>query len=95
MIPSYLPVRKRSTHDSTKWRRAVSVKADTYADSSFEGKVLRVGTEAEFTPRNVQTRQDRDRLVYAVEVTIPNPERLLRPGMPVEITVVSGAKDAS
>jgi len=43
--------------------------------------------EAEFTPRNVQTREDRDRLVYAVEVAIPNPKGLLRPGMPVEITI--------
>ena len=46
-----------------------------------------MGVEAEFTPRNVQTRQDRDRLVYAVEVVIPNPERKLRPGMPVEIAI--------
>jgi HlyD family secretion protein len=67
--------------------RDVEVRADTYADQVFSGKVLRVGVEAEFTPRNVQTRQDRDRLVYAVEVQVPNPEGLLRPGMPVEITV--------
>ncbi len=67
--------------------REVEVRADTYADKVFVGKVLRVGVEAEFTPRNVQTRQDRDRLVYAVEVEVPNPKGLLRPGMPVEITM--------
>jgi len=67
--------------------RDVEVRADTYADQIFAGTILRVGVEAEFTPRNVQTRQDRDRLVYAVEVKVPNPEGLLRPGMPVEITV--------
>src|SRR5512136_1779868 len=41
----------------------------------------------EFTPRNVQTREDRDRLVYGVEVAIPNPEARLRPGMPVEVAI--------
>ena len=67
--------------------RDVEVRADTYGDQVFAGKVLRVGVEAEFTPRNVQTRQDRDRLVYAIEVLIPNSDGLLRPGMLVEITV--------
>ena len=67
--------------------REVEVRADTYGDQVFRGQIERVGVEAEFTPRNVQTRQDRDRLVYAVAVTVPNPEGLLRPGMPVEITI--------
>lgn len=67
--------------------RAVRVKADAYGDKTFTGSIRRVGIEAEFTPRNVQTREDRDRLVYAVEVEIPNPRGLLRPGMPVEITI--------
>ena len=47
----------------------------------------RVAVSAEFTPRNVQTREDRDRLVYAVAVRIQNADGLLRPGMPVEITL--------
>jgi HlyD family secretion protein len=62
--------------------------ADAWPDRSFEGKVVRVGPEAAFTPRNVQTRTDRDRLVYPVEVRVPNPEHTLRPGMPVQITLV-------
>jgi len=72
--------------------RPVKVKADAYKGKTFDGKVRRVGVEAEFTPRNVQTRQDRDRLVYAVEVAIPNPKGLLRPGMPVEITIPGTGK---
>jgi HlyD family secretion protein len=46
-----------------------------------------VATRAEFTPRNIQTRTDRDRLVYPVEVWIANPEGKLRPGMPVQVTL--------
>lgn len=67
--------------------RAVTVLADALPGVTFAGAIRRVGAEAEFTPRNVQTRDDRDRLVYAVEVAIPNPEEKLRPGMPVEIEI--------
>ena len=66
---------------------AIEARADTYPGKVFAGRVAWVGAEAEFTPRNVQTRQDRDRLVYAVRVQVPNVDGLLRPGMPVEITI--------
>jgi HlyD family secretion protein len=46
-----------------------------------------VAAQAEFTPRNVQTREDRDRLVYAVTAVFDNPSGALRPGMPVEVSV--------
>lgn len=67
--------------------KKVKVTADAYRGKQFWGVITRIGKEAEFTPRNVQTRDDRDRLVYAVEVTLSNPAGLLRPGMPVEISV--------
>jgi HlyD family secretion protein len=70
----------------------VEAKADAHGQRVFDGRVIRVGVEAEFTPRNVQTREDRDRLVYQVEVAIPNPEGLLRPGMPVEIRIPGTGK---
>ena len=65
--------------------RKVAVRADAWPGESFEGTILHVAAKAEFTPRNVQTREDRDRLVYAVEVTVPNPDRKLRPGMPIDV----------
>jgi HlyD family secretion protein len=64
--------------------RAV-VLADAYPDRKFEGRISSVAVKAEFTPRNIQTRSDRDRLVYPVEVLVPNPEGMLRPGMPVQV----------
>jgi len=63
----------------------IGVPTSIYA--SFEGTVTSVAAQAEFTPRNIQTRTDRDRLVYPVEVTLKNPERRLRPGMPVQVTL--------
>ena len=66
--------------------RAVVV-ADAFPGASFEGTVRTVSLEAEFTPRNIQTRTDRDRLVYPVEVTVKDPEHRLRAGMPVQVTI--------
>ncbi|MBM4320856.1 MAG: HlyD family efflux transporter periplasmic adaptor subunit, partial [Deltaproteobacteria bacterium] len=86
----YLP---NAELDAAQPGRPVTVVADAMPERSFAGAVRRVGVSAEFTPRNVQTRADRDRLVYAVEVAIPNAEGLLRPGMPVEIVVPGTARE--
>lgn len=63
------------------------VEADAWPDQTFKGTVSTVSLTAEFTPRNIQTRSDRDRLVYPVEVLIPNTDGRLRPGMPVQVTL--------
>jgi HlyD family secretion protein len=63
------------------------VEADAWPNQRFAGTVTTVSTTAEFTPRNIQTRTDRDRLVYAIEVRVPNPAGRLRPGMPVQVTL--------
>jgi HlyD family secretion protein len=69
--------------------QAASLVADAWPDRTFSAKVTRIGAEAAFTPRNVQTRTDRDRLVYPVEVTVENADLALHPGMPVQIALVA------
>jgi HlyD family secretion protein len=64
-----------------------TVVADAWPGESFEGTVRTVALQAEFTPRNIQTRTDRDRLVYPVEVTVVNRDGKLRDGMPVQVTL--------
>jgi HlyD family secretion protein len=54
---------------------------------TLEGHIKHIRDEAEFTPRNVQTREERARLVYAVKVALPNGDRLLKPGMTVEVAL--------
>lgn len=56
-------------------------------DRAFEGKILKINSEAEFTPKNVQTRSERERLVYGVKVSFlgSNDEEILKPGMTIEI----------
>jgi HlyD family secretion protein len=51
------------------------------------GTVAWISSEAEFTPKNVQTKQARADLVYAVKITIPNPEQRLKTGMPVAVRI--------
>jgi HlyD family secretion protein len=62
----------------------VAVRVDAYPDRRFEGKVTGVAVRAEFTPRNVQTPQERVILVYAVDVEVQNGEGLLKPGLPAD-----------
>ncbi len=69
-----------------------TVVADAYPDRKFEGVVASVSAKAEFTPRNIQTRTDRDRLVYPVEVTVVNREGRLRDGMPVQVTIAGSGR---
>ncbi|MFA6471336.1 MAG: efflux RND transporter periplasmic adaptor subunit [Candidatus Latescibacterota bacterium] len=60
------------------------VRIDSNPDRSFEGAVTWVSPKAEFTPKNVQTRESRVDLVYAVKITMPNPEGIFKIGMPAE-----------
>ena len=66
--------------------------ADAWPGERFDGIVRSVALQAEFTPRNIQTRTDRDRLVYAIEVRVANPEGKLRPGMPVQVFLPAAGK---
>ncbi|QKG79916.1 HlyD family secretion protein [Tenuifilum thalassicum] len=50
-----------------------------------EGEITWIASEAEFTPKIIQTRNERVNLVYAVKVKIPNPNGTLKVGMPVEV----------
>jgi len=62
----------------------VDLRTDSFADRILTGTVATIADEAEFTPKNVQTRDERVRLVYAVKVRVPNPDGTLKSGMPVD-----------
>jgi multidrug resistance efflux pump len=65
----------------------VSVTVDSFPDLVFEGRVSGIAGEAEFTPGNVQTEEERVNLVFAVDVAIPNPDRALKLGMPADAVI--------
>jgi HlyD family secretion protein len=65
------------------------VQVDSFPAQVFVGHVASIAGKAEFTPRNVQTQEERVNLVFAVKVSIPNPDQKLKPGMPADATIGS------
>ena len=61
------------------------VRVDAYPDRAFAATVTKVATAAEFTPKNVETKEERVKLVFAVELSLAeNPGSVLKPGMPAD-----------
>jgi len=69
------------------------VTTDTWPGRKYEGRVSFIASEAEFTPKNVQTREERVKLVYRIKVTLANPARELKPGMPADAEILTGNGD--
>ncbi|MBI3983475.1 MAG: HlyD family efflux transporter periplasmic adaptor subunit [Gemmatimonadetes bacterium] len=74
--------------------RPASISADAYPDRTYTGEVTFIASEAEFTPRNVQTTEDRVKLVYRVKVKVTgDPQLDLKPGLPADVRIqTSGAE---
>jgi HlyD family secretion protein len=70
-----------------KLGQEADVRIDTYPEKSFQGRVIYVSPQAEFTPKNVQTKEDRTKLVFAVKIEIDNPEGILKPGLPADAVI--------
>ncbi len=66
------------------------IKIDSFPDKVFVGRITYISPEAEFTPKNVQTKQDRVKLVFGVKVEIENREGSLKPGLPADAVIRVG-----
>lgn len=60
------------------------VSVDAFPGRGFPGRVSEIGSEAEFTPKNVQTKKERLNLVFRIKIALPNSEGVLKPGMPAD-----------
>ena len=60
---------------------------DAFEGKSFQGKVHRIHQRAEFTPKNVDTPQQRIKLVFGIQIHVDNPDRLIKPGMPGDVVI--------
>lgn len=65
----------------------VCVSTDTYPDKVYLGRLSFISSQAEFTPKNVQTAAERVKLVYRIKVDIQNPDMELKPGMPADADI--------
>ncbi len=71
-----------------KLGQKATITVDTYKDKSYEGVISYIASEAEFTPKTVQTQEERVKLVFAVKVRVKNEKGELKPGMPADVRII-------
>lgn len=64
-----------------------SIHTDTFPNKTYTGRVSFISSQAEFTPKSVETHKERVALVYRVKVDVDNPTHELKPGMPADVTI--------
>ena len=69
---------------------AARVTTDSYPGKVYKGRVSFIASEAEFTPKQIQTQQERVKLVYRVKIEVENPGRELKSNMPVDAEILMG-----
>lgn len=83
-IKVYLP---ESNLGQVRDGQTVFIEVDSHPGRRFEGTVSRISDKAEFTPKNVQTREERVKTVYAVTVRAGDYDGILKPGMPCDVFI--------
>jgi HlyD family secretion protein len=74
-----------------RWGQAATVHTDTYPDRAYPGQISFISSEAEFTPKSVETHKERVTLVYRIKIDVENLHHELKPGMPADATIHLGA----
>ncbi|MBU0475481.1 MAG: efflux RND transporter periplasmic adaptor subunit [Bacteroidetes bacterium] len=67
--------------------QSVNINIDAFDDKSFPGKIAFISPEAEFTPKSIQTKDERTKLVFAVKIKMDNPDKILKSGMPADAVI--------
>jgi len=68
-------------------QRAI-ILTDSFPNKKFNGKVVTISSEAEFTPKTIQTKEERVKLVYEIKIKAQNPDYELKSGMPVDVKII-------
>ncbi len=66
------------------WGQQATITTDTFPGKQYHGRISFISPDAEFTPKSVQTNQERVTLVYRIKIDIDNPNHELKPGMPAD-----------
>ncbi|MBN1301637.1 MAG: efflux RND transporter periplasmic adaptor subunit [Melioribacteraceae bacterium] len=67
--------------------QTAEIEVDAFPEKSYRGSVTYISPEAEFTPKNIQTKDERTKLVFAVKISVPNTDQELKPGMPADVRI--------
>ena len=78
---------KENRLGQVKLGQKAEVKVDSFKNKTYEGTVTFISSEAEFTPKNVQTEEERVKLVFGVKVKVKNENNELKPGMPADVRI--------
>lgn len=73
-----------------KTGQSASVSVDSFEQRTFDGVVTEIAEKPEYTPKNVQTREERAKLVFGVKIEVENPRGDLKPGMPADAVISVG-----
>ena len=71
-----------------KLGQKAEVMTDSFPNKTYLGIVTMISSEAEFTPKNVQTQEERVKLVFALKVSVKNENGELKPGMPADVKII-------
>ena len=80
---------------SIHWGQEATVTTDTYPGKQYHGRISFISSDAEFTPKSVQTNKERVTLVYRIKIDIDNPNHELKPGMPADAQIDLAAASPS
>ncbi|MHB9133723.1 MAG: HlyD family efflux transporter periplasmic adaptor subunit [Armatimonadota bacterium] len=76
-------------HGLIKIGQRATVTTDS-STTTYEGRVIEIAETPEFTPKNVQTKEERVKLVFAIKIEVDNPDQELKPGMPADALISVG-----
>lgn len=77
-----------------KLGQRAEITVDTFPGAKYEGTVTSISSDAEFTPKNVQTREERVKLVFGVKVSVVNRNDELKPGMPADVRIIVAGSES-
>lgn len=72
-----------------KLNQEVDIRIDTFPDKVYKGRISFISQEAEFTPKHIQTKEERIKLVYRIKITVDNSNMDLKPGMPADAYIIT------
>ncbi len=88
-LTAYIPERAIGL---VKLGQEVQVSVDSYPDEYFSGTIVYIAPNALFTPKNIQLKDEREKMVFAVKIRLANLEQKLKPGMPADARILTGVE---
>lgn len=88
-LTAYIPESKIGL---VKLGHEARVSVDSYPDEYFTGTVVYISPNALFTPKNIQLKEEREKMVFAIKIRLANPAQKLKPGMPADARILTGAE---